>query len=41
MGYPMLIQYKDDKSLALCMNSGDIYAGRAFTILRWRIRVKR
>jgi hypothetical protein len=39
MEYPMLIRYKDDKSLAVVLVNGDIQAGRSFTIVAQRLRI--
>lgn len=39
--FPIIIRYKDDNRLAVCLTSGDIHAGRAFTILATGVRIIR
>lgn len=41
MQFPIIIRYKDDKSLVVCLTLADIAAGMAFTILAEKLRIVR
>lgn len=41
MHFPVIIRYKDDKTLAVCMHVGHIIPGKAFTILAEKLSIVR